>query len=139
MTRLALRLDITGTITELDLDAPQGSYAVLKEAVGNIIQAVDFAEFCTYVDEEGLYSGAVFNPYASALLAAVYGLGAVPINGPMVFVGPVDDEGDSEGLAPEAAARIRKAVGMMPRHYPDFFEDGYVPRTVDPVITIVSW
>jgi len=140
MTRLALRLDVTGDITELDLDSDKGAYQTLRDAVGNWIEALDFAHFYTYVDEEGLYSGAVFNPYASAMVQAAYAPRAtVPINGPMVFVGETDDEGETTGLTSAQASNIRNTVAGAKDYAPHMFEDGYVPPAVNPVVTVTTW
>ena len=85
-------------------------YAGLKALVGGWIEGIagdadkigpagDFTWF-GYVDEEGKIKGLPVNEPATALASAIgwYGAGSDVLCGPVVFLGPVDGEGDDSDV-----------------------------------------
>ncbi len=108
--RLALRVSEEGEVTDLDLDAPEGALNVLQTAVdGNIepVMLTDDLEF--YVDEEGLYNKTAHNGVAEMLYRVTYN-DVIPLMGPAVFTGGIDEEGETRGLSDETARRVRGAA-----------------------------
>lgn len=77
----------------------------LQSFVGGWIEAINgsrnpdevFEEWSAYVNEEGKINGLPYNPNATELANRIgwYGRGIDVLCGPVVFLGPVDDEGDS--------------------------------------------
>lgn len=109
--RKALKLSIDGTLTELDLDASEGSLKVLQDGVGGWIEPVDLSEEVTmYCNEEGKLGGFEPNPIATVIFNATFAPAVDLIMGDVVFTGGVDDEGDTLGLPDEAATVIRDVV-----------------------------
>lgn len=108
MTRNALQIKTNGETKVLDLDAPEGSLKVLQNGVGGYIECVTLPEFgCEmYVNEEGLYECPEQNLFATALFMQQYNHVNV-IMGDVVFVGPVDREGNSTGLTDSLTDAIR--------------------------------
>jgi len=119
--RLAIKMDEQGNLTDLDLDAPEGSLAVMQGAVEGYIERVQIrvesGPVDMYVNEEGLYTlPDRHNPFASTLMHMTYGQGY--LNGPAVFTSArADDEGDTLGLTPEESAEIRAAVARLHLHF----------------------
>jgi hypothetical protein len=113
--RKAIQITTDGTLTELDLDAPEGSLKVLQTAVGGYVQAIDLNPNVTmWVNEEGKLDGLPLNFHGTMFWAASYGFGTDQIVGDIVLTGGVDDEGDTLGLSPEAEEVIRTALEMSP-------------------------
>lgn len=107
--RKAIRVAEDGTVTELDLDAPEGALKVLQTAVGGYIEPVSLEyDFEFYCDEEGLYNKTEHNGTAEMVLRITYGE-VRPIMGPVVFTGGIDAEGNSRGLSED---REREARGL---------------------------
>jgi hypothetical protein len=105
--RLAIRMAEDGTLSDLDLDAPEGTLAVLQGAVEGHIERVQMGNVDMWVNEEGLYTLADrHNPYASAAMQIVY-RGVGYINGPVAFTGGVDAEGNTLGLTAEHENALR--------------------------------
>lgn len=119
--RLAIKMDEQGVLSDADLDAPEGSLAVLQAGVEGYIERVTvrvpYGPVDMWVNEEGLYLLAErHNPFASTLMHQTYGQGY--INGPVVFTSAeADSEGDTLGLTAEESAEIRAAVGMLHLHF----------------------
>lgn len=100
--RKALQINIDGTTTELDLEAPQGSLRILQGAVGGWIQAVDISDNLTmWVNEEGKLEGLLPNEFGTRLFSKRFGEGVDVIVGNIVLTGGTDDEGETLGLTDE--------------------------------------
>ena len=97
--RKVIKIDVHNQLTELDLDAPEGSYKVLSNGVGGLIEAVDITENLTmWVNEEGKFAEfPLINAVGNAYFQRAFGAVDV-IVGDVVFSGGVDDEGDTLGL-----------------------------------------
>lgn len=95
--RQALQIKTDGTTNILDLDGPKGSYQTLNEGVGGWIECVSFPRFDMYINEEGKYNGCEYNHAATTLFVGHFGV-QDRIMGDVVFVGPVDEEGESTAL-----------------------------------------
>ena len=109
--KLALKLSTDNTLTDLDLDAPAGSLAVLQSGVGGWIEPVDLSEEVTmYCNEEGKLGDYLPNPIATIIFNTTFAPTRDIIMGDVVFTGGVDDEGDTLGLPAEAEAAIRDVV-----------------------------
>lgn len=109
--RLAIRMAEDGTLIDLDLDAPEGSLAVLQGAVEGYIERVQLGNVDMWVNEEGLYTMADrHNTHATVAMGMVYGLGNAYINGPVAFTGGVDAEGETLGLTPEQESALRAVL-----------------------------
>jgi len=105
--RLAVQVQVDGSINRLDLDAPQGSYQVLKDGVGGWIEAVDLREDMTmWLNEEGKLDGLPVNVMASRMFNEAFGAGKDIMVGDAVFTGGTDDEGDTLGLTEEQAQEL---------------------------------
>jgi len=108
--RNALKLSVDGTLTNLDLDAPEGSLAVLQAAVGGYIEPADLTRHVTmYFNEEGKLGGFEPNNTASWIYTQNMGWADV-IMGDVVFTGGVDDEGDTKGLPEDLEVALRNIV-----------------------------
>lgn len=113
--RKALKLDTQGNITELDLDAPEGSLRVLQGAVAGYVQAIDLTPQVTmWINEEGKLEGLPLNFHGTMFWSASFGFGTDQIVGDIVLTGGTDEEGDTLGLSPEAEEVVRTAVEMSP-------------------------
>lgn len=113
--RKALKISTNGTITELDLDAPEGSLRVLQGAVGGYVQAVDLTPQVTmWINEEGKLDGLPLNFHGTMFWSASFGIGTDEIVGDIVLTGGVDDEGETLELSAEAEEVVRSAVEMAP-------------------------
>lgn len=113
--RKVLKVDGT-TITELDLDAPEGSYNVLSTAVKGLIENVtlrDETGLSFYCNEEYLYADESFepNPVATILWARSYETENV-IWGPVVFTGGIDDEGEELAVTEAQEELVRKIASL---------------------------
>jgi len=118
--RLAIKMDEQGVLSDLDLDAPEGSLSVMQGAVEGLIERVTvrvpYGSVDMWVNEEGLYTLAErHNPFASILMHQTYGQGY--INGPVLFTSAeADAEGGTLGLTPTESADIRVAVANIHLH-----------------------
>lgn len=115
--RAALKVNVHQEVTVLDLDAPEGSLAVLQAGVDGWIEPVAINENLTmYVNEEGkLELFAIVNRYANALFAKRFGVGIDTIVGDVVFTGGVDDEGETIGLTD---AQVRSLTFQVTGKFP---------------------
>lgn len=107
--RKVLQITTDSETNVLDLDAPEGSLAVLQGAVGGNIECVDFRAFDMYVNEDGKFDGSEFNRFATRLFREAFG----PVDlvmGNVVIVGPVNRNGDSTGLSDDAIALLIATV-----------------------------
>lgn len=106
--RLAIRLAEDGTLSDLDLDAPEGTLAVMQSAVEGLIERVALPpSLDMYVNEEGGYTmNDRRNPYAEYVAGFTYGPGLV-FFGPVLFTGTPDEEGETQGVAPQYAEALR--------------------------------
>jgi len=114
--RLAIKMVEDGTLSDLDLDAAEGPLSVLQEAVEGYIECITVSPVGQTLDmwlnEEGLYLLADrHNPYASLVMQDTYGQGY--INGPVVFTGGVDEEGETLGLTQTQAAVLKAAIAQI--------------------------
>lgn len=99
--RKALQINIDGTVTQLDLEAPEGSLRILQGAVGGYIQAVDLNENLTmWLNEEGKLEGLDTNLFGTLLFRQRFG-DVDTIVGNIVLTGGTDDEGETLGLTEE--------------------------------------
>jgi hypothetical protein len=97
--RKALIVRASKSIQTVDLDAPEGSYRVISDAVGGYIEAVSLDDDLTmYVNEEGKLDGLPLNLLATLLFRTRFGATDI-IMGDAILVGGVDDEGDDLGLS----------------------------------------
>lgn len=104
--RIAIKVTDINELVELDLDAPEGSYKVLSDAVEGMIEPVDLeGDITMWVNEEFLF---IFptprpNSFATALFARGY-----DIQGNVIFTGGVDEEGETLGLSDQQAIALRR-------------------------------
>jgi hypothetical protein len=87
-------------------------YNELSETVGGYIEALHFTDTANaYVNEEGKLLDLPFNPFATHLCQTVYKIGMQPldvINGTLIVVGPVDEEGDDTDVPQAIVDEILK-------------------------------
>ena len=124
MTRKVLKLTAgSSEIEELDLDASEGSLAVLQRAVDGLIQPVQLKhgdlEFEMYVNEEFLYSSETLNDAASILWVRtnddhMFVLGNAVVTGGLDF-----ESGETLGVTPEIEDYVRQIAGL-----PEFLKFG---------------
>jgi hypothetical protein len=107
MTRQALKVAIDGTVTDLDLDAPEGSLQVLQNAVDGYIERVGFRGYEMYVNEDGKSDHLELNSVATMIFHQEIGPGDV-IVGDVVFTGEVDRYGELTGISEKDAESIRE-------------------------------
>lgn len=106
--RSAVKVSVHGASEVVDLDAPQGSYEVLRDAVGGYIEAVDITDRLTmWVNEEGkLTESPIRNTVGQMYFDKAFGAGRDTIVGDIIFTGGVDDEGDTIGLTEDQVKSI---------------------------------
>lgn len=113
-TRLAVRVDITGACTRLDLeDNETAALAVLQRAVDGYVEAVQLEAdssstgLTAWCNEEGRLRAADIN-LAATFVASQSPAGAsmYPFVGAVVFTGGVGHDGDTLGLDEPSAKRI---------------------------------
>lgn len=93
----AIIIKTTGE-TEI-VDFSTDSLAVLQNAVGGWVQAIDLNDNLTlWVNEEGKLDGLPHNPLAQNFFDLRFGTGADIIVGNAVLTGGVDSNGDTLGL-----------------------------------------
>jgi hypothetical protein len=102
-----IRIDVDGTISPL----PDLSYESIKAGVGGWIEAAPTAaSIVIYLDEEGKIKGLPLNPVANMLWALVDEFGCIAdgdfLVGPVVVLGPYDDEGENTPLDADMLALI---------------------------------
>jgi hypothetical protein len=106
--RTVLRIDTDGTLTKLDLDAPEGSLKVLQTAVGGYIECVEISRWLNiWVNEEFLFNEEFKpNPLGCALTKGI-------ILGPIVLTGGVDSEGETLALPDQKIQSLTWVVNEM--------------------------
>lgn len=108
--RQALKLNVHGETQVVDLDAPEGSYEVIRSAVDGWIEAVDLSDEMTmWVNEEGKLIGLIRNDMATKMFREVFGNVDV-IMGDVIFTGGSDDEGETLGLTDEQLEKLAQAT-----------------------------
>jgi hypothetical protein len=111
--RKALKISTEGVLTELDLDAPEGSYKVLFAGVGGMIEAVRLNPSVTmWCNEEGKFNGSELNFQATMFWSARFGIGTDQIMGDVVFTGGADEEGETLGLNEHNSNIIKEALAI---------------------------
>ena len=109
---LAITLDTEGVAKEIELVEGESQLAKLQEAVGGLVQAVDFTENLTlWCNEEGKLYGLPINPMATFLWEKYFGLTDF-ICGNVIFTGGTGDEGETLGLNEETAKELRDFLKM---------------------------
>jgi len=99
--RNALVIGTDSSVSFADLDAPEGSYKVLSNAVGGWIECVAISDDLTmWCNEEGKLDGLPVNDIATKIFQNRFGAVDV-IMGNVVLTGGADDEGDDLGLTEE--------------------------------------
>lgn len=111
--RVALALEPSGLVHDVDLDASGSSLAALQAAVGGPIECVGINhEFDMFLHEEGKYApGLERNDLATVLLGWAGGITGDYIMGTVVFTGIPDDEGATQGLSYEQRGTLLKLLG----------------------------
>ncbi len=105
---LAITLNAEGEAKEVELVEGESQLEKLQEAVGGLVQAVDFTPNLTiWVNEEGKIIGLPINPMATFLWEKYFGLTDF-ICGNVIFTGGTGDEGETLGLNEETAKDLRK-------------------------------
>lgn len=93
----ALLFDVDGTVKKIDLD--NLSLRQSQELVGGYIEAISGPEWVAYVDEDGKRKGLPLNVKADRFVhtqgwtAGIFGPFSDYIVGPVLIVGPTDEEG----------------------------------------------
>lgn len=91
----ALLIPVEGEPTKIQA----GDYKHLQSLVGGIIEGIHFGEDAfAYINEEGKLIGLELNEFATLLFQLQHNT-ADFICGPMVMVGPADDDGNDTDLA----------------------------------------
>ena len=113
-----LRIDVDG---RLSLHHPDGLRG-WQDLVGGYIEIIGGPGWAGYVNETGLLDGLPPNPVASVLVRDAGGLGYGVLVGPVVFFGPVNDDGEATDV-PEflLAAAVNAAAatgGVIPEKGP---------------------
>ena len=97
---------------EINLKEGASQLAVLQDAVGGYIEAVDLADNLTmWVNEEGKLNGLPINPMATMLWEKHFGFTDV-IVGDVIFTGGTGSEGETLGLSEETAEELRKLFSI---------------------------
>src|SRR5699024_9187320 len=97
MTATALRLDVDGRLTELDL-ASDRTLPVLQDAVGGRVDCVGLrAGLDMWIHDEGMFDHP-WNAYATNIARQVLGHMTQKFFGPVVFTGFDPDDGATTGL-----------------------------------------
>jgi hypothetical protein len=79
----------------------------LQTIIGGWIEGVSGSYWTAYVDEEGRNKGMAVNLRASLIARRIGWLGPVFV-GPMLFLGPVDDEGRDTNVPNEVITEAQK-------------------------------
>ena len=104
---LAITLDTEGNAKEIQLSENESQLSKLQEAVGGMVQAVDFtADLTLWCNEEGKLYGLPINPMATFLWEKSFGLTDF-ICGNVIFTGGTGEEGETLGLNEETAKELR--------------------------------
>ena len=83
------------------------SYDFLANAVGGMISCISLDNgMDMWVNDEYLYNGDEFSPFATAVYWNTFGLFSHYVNGAVVFTGGVDYEGNTVGLTFEQLSYI---------------------------------
>lgn len=110
--RNALKLSTDGTLSTLDLDAPEGSLKVLQGAVGGYVEAADLTDHVTmWMNDEGKITGLPRNVAATGLYCKNLDVVDV-VCGDVVFTGGTDYRGETKGLPEDIEAALRTIVTM---------------------------
>lgn len=133
---LFITIQPNGDIEETTVEGE--SYPTLRDAVGGLIEPIDWDENLTsYHNEEFLYAeGEKFDQVN--LVVALLG---AKVYGPVVFTGGIDDEeGETKGLTAEYAEKLRDLALAVRIGYDELHEKFQSPRgEVVPAFTITSW
>ena len=109
---LAITLTAEGEAKELQLPDGESQLKQLQEAVGGLVQAVDFTPDLTlWCNEEGKLVGLPINPMATFLWEKYFGLTDF-ICGDVIFTGGTGEEGETLGLNEETAKELRDFLKM---------------------------
>jgi len=109
---LAITLNTEGEAKEVQLPEGGSQLERLQEAVGGLIQAVDFTENLTlWCNEEGKIYGLPINTMATFLWEKYFGMTDY-ICGNVIFTGGTGDEGETLGLNEETAKELRNFLHM---------------------------
>jgi hypothetical protein len=109
---LAITLNAEGEAKEVELTEGESQLDKLQEAVGGLVQAVDFTPNLTiWVNEEGKLIGLPINPMATFLWERYFGLTDF-ICGNVIFTGGTGEEGETLGLNEETAKELRQFLRM---------------------------
>lgn len=97
---------------EINLKEGASQLAVLQDAVGGYIEAVDLSDNLTmWVNEEGKLNGLPINPMATMLWEKHFGFTDV-IVGNVIFTGGTGSEGETLGLDEQTAEELRKLFSI---------------------------
>lgn len=111
--KLAIQVKSSGKATELDIT--ENSLAVLQSGVEGLIQPIDINENLTmWVNEEFLFRGD-FEPnlLGTSFYQSVYGENSGIIQGPVVFTGGSDDEGNTLPLSDSVRDSLQSMITRM--------------------------
>lgn len=108
-TALVVRADLTTQV----IDIAEDGLSKLQNAVGGLIQPVDFGnEVTMWVNEEGLLIDGMKVNYVATNLAREIGY-ETPMMGDVVFTGGVDEVGDTMALSEQASVELQKIAEMV--------------------------
>lgn len=112
MTTIALRLDVDGNLTELDLN--QGRIlSVLQRSVDGPVDCVGLrAGLDMWLSDEGMFDHP-WNAYATNIARQVLGHMTQKIFGPVVFTGVDPDTGGATGLDVADAKYLQAMISEM--------------------------
>ncbi|MFG3140982.1 hypothetical protein ACGFZA_32850 [Streptomyces sp. NPDC048211] len=120
----AIRLDVDGTLTDLELPGGEGMTAALRPVVDGWVEVAHYARrdgthrLSVAVNEMGVFLGLAPNLYATSLINGVRleRLGC-SLHGPVVLLGALDDAGRHTDVPEPLRAGLPKIIDALKSRY----------------------